>query len=372
MSFLLRAAAASWGLFLESAPYVLFGIGVAGLLRAFVNPNGICAHLGRGRVLSVVKAALFGIPLPLCSCGVLPAAVSLRKQGANRGATTAFLIATPESGIDSISISYALLDPLMTVARPLAAFVTAVAAGLAENFLGRDSGPEAAAPDISCPVDGCCDGNGCPPEIHRNHHKLPEKLLAGLSHAHREVWADMAGWFFAGLALAGVITALIPADALSRYLGGGILSYLLMLGVGIPIYICATASTPVAAALILAGVSPGAALVFLLAGPATNVTSISVLLGILGKRATAVYLSSIAVFSVLAGFLLDRAYVFFGVSARALAGKSAEILPHWLSIACAAALLALSVRPLLQRFRGDGSRAPGKTKSEAASCASAA
>lgn len=350
-SFVAEAASAAWNLFFDSAFYILFGILVAGLLRMFMNPAAISAHLGTGRYSSVFKAALLGIPLPLCSCGVLPAAVSLKKQGANNGAVTAFMISTPESGVDSISITYALLDPIMTVARPLVAFVTAMAAGMAENAAGGRAPAAALAPDLSCPVDGCCDGVGCPPPVHGRHHGLGEKLASGLKYAFNEVWADMAGWFLAGMVLAGAITALIPPDALSRYMGGGLLSYLIMLGVGIPIYICATASTPIAAALILSGVSPGAALVFLLAGPATNAASLTVLFGLLGKRAAAIYLSSIAVFSVAAGFAVDRVYSHFGISARALSGKASEIVPAWAEWASVGVLAAISLPPLYRAAR---------------------
>ena len=143
----------SWYLLLDTAPYILFGILMGGLLKVFLSPSQVARHLGQGRFSSVFKAALFGIPLPLCSCGVLPAAAALKKQGANNGATAAFLISTPESGVDSIAVSYALLDPIMTVARPLAAFVTALAAGFTENLL-RPPRPGIAMADFSCVVDG--------------------------------------------------------------------------------------------------------------------------------------------------------------------------------------------------------------------------
>ena len=204
--------------------------------------------------------------------------MSLQKQGANKGATTAFLISTPESGVDSIAVTYALLDPVMTVARPAAALVTATAAGVAQNVLDRGEETTPMEPDRSCPVDGCCDGTFCSTEEHERHHTFGEKIRAGITYAVTDVWGDMAGWFLIGLLLAGLITSVVPEAWFSSYLGGGLPSMLIMLAVGIPLYICATASTPIAAALILKGVSPGAALVFLLAGPATNVTSLTVLL----------------------------------------------------------------------------------------------
>ena len=346
MHFFIDILHESWSLLLESSVYVIFGVVVAGLLRVFLNPGLVARHLSGGRFFSVLKAALLGIPLPLCSCGVLPAALSLRKQGANTGATTAFLISTPESGVDSMAVTYALMDPLMTVARPLAALATATAAGVAENLCGGAETAPAAAPDLSCTIDGCCDGIDCPPEVHAAHHGYGERVLFGLKYAYREVWQDMASWFLFGLILAGVITALVPTEVMVRYLGGGTTSMLVMLAVGIPLYICATASTPIAAALILKGVSPGAALVFLLAGPATNVTSLTVLIGTLGRRATVVYLASIAVFSVLFGLLLDEVYKALGLSPMAVAGQAADLIPAWLQWLGAIFLLIMSVKPV--------------------------
>jgi uncharacterized membrane protein YraQ (UPF0718 family) len=280
----------------------------------------------------------------------LPAAVSLRKQGASNGATTAFLISTPESGVDSISITYALLDPVMTVARPFAAFVTAAVAGISENFFGRKEENLRITPDLSCPVDGCCSGDECDPKLHSRHHTFWEKIKAGIGYAFGELWQDIAKWFLFGLLLAGLITVLIPDDVFSRYLGQGLPAMLLMLIVGIPLYICATASTPIAAALILKGVSPGAALVFLLAGPATNMASLTVLVGTLGKRATVIYLSSIAVCSVLFGLIVDQIYARWGISAQAMVGQASEVIPMWAQWAGALFVLMLSIKPLFSKI----------------------
>jgi hypothetical protein len=282
---------------------------------------------------------------------VLPAAVSLRKQGATKGATTAFLISTPESGADSIAVTYAMMDPVMTVARPASAFLTAFAAGVAENLLSFRKDAPPAVPDLTCPVDGCCDGIKCDPRTHRNHHSFSEKLRAGLKFAATDLWGDMAPWFFFGLLLAGLITVLIPDDLFSRHLGEGLPAMLVLLAVGVPLYICATASTPIAAALIFKGVSPGAALVFLLAGPATNMASLTVLVGTLGKRATAVYLAAIAVCSVLLGLAVDHVYAALGISAKAAAGRAAEVFPEWAKLIAALVVIAISVRPTVQKLR---------------------
>ena len=350
MNLLLNILLQAWNILLESSVFIIFGLVVSGLLRVFLNPGVVSRHLGQGRFKSVFKASLMGIPIPLCSCGVLPAAAALKKQGANNGAVTSFLISTPESGVDSIAITYALMDPIMTVVRPVVAFVTAFTAGITENLLGKpDTSP--IVPDLSCPVDGCCDGVNCSPEVHRNHHSFGEKISAGFRFAFTDVWGDLAVWFLFGLLLSGIITVLIPESVFSRYMGGGIGAMLIMLGVGIPIYICATASTPIAATLILQGVSPGAALVFLMTGPATNVTSLTVLTSVLGNRATAIYLAAIAICAVVFGLLVDWVYAAMGISAQAVVGQAGEAIPYSVELVGAIFILALSVRPVWRFIR---------------------
>ena len=339
----------AWRLLLESSPYIIFGLIISGILRVFITPESIARHLGEGRFISVFKAALFGIPIPLCSCGTLPAAISLKKQGANNGATTAFLISTPESGVDSIAITYALLDPIMTVARPVAAFFTASVAGILENlFYFPDKTKKTKDPDS--PVDISCDCTSCAPESPPPRHSIFVKITAGLKYAVTEVWNDIAGWFIVGLLLAGCIMTFIPEEMFTKYLDGGISSMIIMLVTGIPLYICATASTPVAAALILKGVSPGAALVFLIAGPATNITSLAVLFGVLGKRASVIYLASIALLSVLFGLMLDKIYFILGISAVAKAGHATDLIPQWVEFGGAFLIISLSIKPVYRNI----------------------
>jgi hypothetical protein len=235
------------------------------------------------------------------------------------------------------------------------AFVTAAAAGITENVISRHDDKELPPPDLTCTIDGCCDGEDCSPEEHRRHHSFSDKIIVGFRYAFTEVWDDLAGWFLIGLLLAGLIMTIIPANFFSQYLGRGLPAMLLMLAVGLPLYICATASTPIAAALILKGVSPGAALVFLLAGPATNITSLTVLFGILGKRTTFIYLATIALSAVLFGLALDQVYATLGISAKAMVGQAAELMPLWAQWAGALIILILSVKPvsrsLMARFR---------------------
>jgi uncharacterized protein len=282
---------------------------------------------------------------------VLPAATLLQKKGANKGAITAFLIATPESGIDSIAISLALLDPIMTIMRPVAAFITAIGAGFLENCIHWTKREMMVPVDLSCPIDNCCDGKDCPKEEHAHHHSFFEKVRAGLRFALFDIWGDIVLWFFAGLLIAGGIMALIPDAFMERWLGGGFSSMLAMLVVGIPMYICASASTPIAAALIVKGVSPGAALVFLLVGPATNITSLTVLTGLLGKKSTLRYLLTLSVFAVFLGLGLDEFYRFFGIIPKAVIGEAADFIPLQAKVVGAIILLALSIRPVFIRIR---------------------
>ncbi|GAB4276991.1 MAG: SO_0444 family Cu/Zn efflux transporter [Deferrisomatales bacterium] len=330
------AVGESWHILVESAPYLLFGFLAAGLLHGFVSTGYVERHLGQSRIGSVVKAALFGIPLPLCSCGVLPAALGLRKKGASKGATLSFLVSTPETGVDSIALTYALMDPLMTVFRPLAAFVTAVLAGVSENLFGRGA---AAAPGAPTPSCGCGDAPAQGPLLGR--------VREGLRYAFVDLLGELAPWLGAGILLAGLISAWVPEEVVGAYLGEGLTPLLVMLAVGIPLYICATASTPIAAALVLKGLSPGAALVFLLAGPATNVASLTALSRTLGPGATGRYLAAIAVGALGMGLGVDAAYRALGLTAQAVAGAASELFPPAVGVASAAALAALAVWPRL-------------------------
>lgn len=362
--------ASSWHLLQDAAIYIFIGLMAGGLLKVFLSPDYVAAHLGSGRFISVVKAALLGIPLPLCSCGVLPAAAALKKQGANNGATTAFLISTPESGVDSISVSWVLLDPIMTVFRPVAAFITALAAGFTENIMNPPAARlKAGSAGGTAGHEGCAGGE-CRADVLPRRQNIPGRAYDGVRYALTDLWQDLAGPFFIGLLLAGIIDVLVPGDFFASYLGGGFSSMLVMVAFGVPLYICATASTPIAAALILKGVSPGAALVFLLVGPATNIATISVLSRLLGKRATLVYLASIAVVSVLCGLLLDYLYASLGLSAQAVVGKAAEVAPPWLGTMAAVLVLALSVKPLLQQIAGWGKGRGAECRCAEGTCAS--
>ncbi|MBA4357085.1 MAG: hypothetical protein C0405_05085 [Desulfovibrio sp.] len=344
MEYLLSFLAESWHVFRQAAPFLLFGFFVAGLLKALAPADLLARHFGGRGPLSVLKAALIGVPLPLCSCGVLPAAMGLRRQGAGPGATTAFMIATPESGVDSIAITYAMIDPIMTVLRPVSALLTATVAGLAANLL-----PErlihAVKAETPC-TTGCCSG-GVATTAPARKMRLSERLRDGLGHAYGEMLADVGLWLVLGVLVAGAIAAFVPPSFFLDVLGGEFTSMLAMLIVGVPMYVCASSSTPIAASLLLKGLSPGAALVFLLSGPATNATTITVMARTFGPALTGVYVGAIVLCSLAFGLLANRIYAALGFDIHAVLGAVNEAVPAWLEIGSAGLLLLLILRAML-------------------------
>ena len=304
---------ASWSVLLDAAPFVLIGFFVAGLVKAYLPGNFIATHLGGG-IGSIIKASAIGVPIPLCSCGVIPAAAGLKKQGAGKGAVASFLISTPETGVDSIAVTYALLDPVITIFRPIAALVTAIATGIAVSFSEKSGGAEEPAEPVAAKSSCSC---GC---SHSNEPKtkpgVVEKFREGMSFAFGDLLGDVGLWLFVGVLLAGLISVFVSPQLIEKYLSNEFLSMAMMLAISVPLYVCATSSTPIVAALALKGISPGAALVFLLAGPATNAASLPVISKLLGKRATAVYLVVIVLMSFLAGTLINALYGYLGLDPR--------------------------------------------------------
>ena len=333
-----------WHTFDSAALYILFGIVVAGLIQAFIDSKRIAKHLGKPGLRSVILAALFGIPLPLCSCGVIPTAISLRKNGASKGAVLSFLISTPESGINSIAISYAMLDPLMTVFRPFSAFVTAIVAGIGENTLDRQETTPVTQPKVACKS---CGGND---EHTPKDHAFVQKLKIGMQYAFVDLLGDIAKWLIIGIVIGGMISYFTPPDFITRFIGSDLKAMLVMLLIGIPLYICASASTPIAAALIAKGMSPGVALVFLLAGPATNIAGILSVGKFLGKRSAVIYLLSISVCAVLLGLLLNFIYKASGINISTTFGHACDMLPDYIKTVSAVAL-ALSMAYAMWRRR---------------------
>jgi HflK protein len=359
IDFLLQILQEIWTVFKEASLFLLFGYIIGVLLNLLIPAKTFLKYLGAGKIRSVFWASLLGVPLPLCSCGVLPTALSLRKQGATKGATVSFLISTPETGVDSISLSYALMDPIMTVVRPIAAFFTAMTAGIVTNFWGDDTpgAPRTDQPPITRDPHPDLVEEGSLPEPPPQLETLLEPPAVTHTHQTRrltywiqefykrflELIDETSYWLVLGVVLSGIIAALLPASFIEKYLSGGFTTMLLMLLIGIPIYTCASASTPIAATLILKGLNPGAALVFLLSGPATNIGAIVVLLKFLGRKVVALYLGSIVVISLLAGYIVNWIYLSSGLDPRATFGTTTSVIPERLKIIVAIGMIGLFI-----------------------------
>ncbi len=285
------------------APYLLLGFLIAGVLHVFVPQRFYANYLSRSNKLSVVWAALLGVPLPLCSCGVIPTAIGLRNEKASKGAIASFLIATPQTGIDSILATFSLMGLGFAIIRPVAALVTGICGGLLVNWLVRedDAKDESAA---SCQVER---GN---------------RLWRVLKYAYYDMLRDIGLRLLVGLVVAALIQVAVPDEFFLQFGSQPLLQMLVILVIAVPMYICSTGSIPVATALMMKGLSPGAALVMLMAGPAVNLASILVVNKAMGRRFTSVYLMTIVGFAVLFGLLLNAA----GSSLFAL--HSSLVAPH--------------------------------------------
>lgn len=286
----------TWLITARMAPFLLLGFLVAGWLSVFIDPAWLERHLGGRGFGSTAKAAMLGVPLPLCSCGVLPVGASLRQHGASRAATTAFLLSTPQTGVDSILVTWTMLGPFFAVFRPLAALLTGLLGGAAVQLLVPDPRP----PRQPAVADGDARARG--PQRPRG---LLPKILAAGRYGLVSLPRDIGRALLLGLILAGLLGALVPPDFLEGYLGHGVVAILVMVAIGIPLYVCATASVPLAAGFIGMGASPGAALAFLIAGPATNAAALTTLTRVLGRRTTVIFLVTVAVSAVGGGLLLD-------------------------------------------------------------------
>ncbi len=299
--------------YISIAPYLFLGLLFAGLLHVVFKKDFVAKHLGKNNLFSVIKAAILGVPLPLCSCGVIPTALFLRKKKASKGATLSFLISTPQTGIDSIIATYGMMGPIFAIFRPLAAFVTGIVGGIVTNFVEKKDEPETLNIEEKFECDTC--------DVEEPHsHTVLERVTSGLNYAFVEFLDDITIQLIVGIIIAGFISFLIPDNFFADFGGGGFGGMLLMIAVGIPLYVCATASIPIAVSLILKGISPGAAFVFLVVGPATNAATITLISRALGKKLIAIYLTVISVFAILGGLLLN--YIFD------IVGKPEMLMTH--------------------------------------------
>lgn len=284
----------------EMSPYLLLGFLAAGILHTFVPQNIYAKHLAGSDWRSVAKAALFGIPLPLCSCGVLPTAVSLRNTGASRASSTSFLIATPQTGVDSIAATYSLLGLAFAVIRPVAALVTALFGGM---LVVRVEQSEDVNHGENC--DSHCDGDDCECRSVQKATTLGGKVAEALRYGFIDMMKSIGRWLVIGLVVATLITVCVPDDFFAVFAQYPVLNMIVVLALSIPMYVCATGSIPIALSLMLKGLTPGAALVLLMAGPAANFASVLVINRAFGKRTTVAYLASIIGGAMTFGLLVD-------------------------------------------------------------------
>ena len=351
----------------EMSPYLLLGFLLAGLMHAFIPGTMYSRYLSGGSFTSVLYAAMFGVPLPLCSCGVIPTAMSLRKEGASRGATVSFLIATPQTGVDSIIATYSLMGLPFAIVRPVAALCTALLGGQLANLEARFSNPDSRQSTIDNRMS----------RIENRQSPLPvpsflSRLRSALHYGFVEMMGDIGKWLVIGLIAAGLITALVPDSFFAVFRGNTLLSMLLVLAIAIPMYVCATGSIPIAVALMMKGLTPGSALVLLMAGPACNVASMLVVGKVLGRKTLAVYLASIILGSIAFGTAIDTllpAEWFVPVMHGGEACCHSAHSQSWFSLLCSAVLLLLLLNALAQHYIHPHSHSHGEESQQQSAAA---
>lgn len=313
----------------EMTPYLLLGFLIAGILHEFIPRRIYADKLSRNNFSSVLWAALFGIPLPLCSCGVIPTATSIYREGASKGATVSFLISTPQTGVDSILATASVIGIPFAVIRPVVAFITAIVGGTITNRI-------------------CKNGHDATPQTVQTaeNKSIAKKIIGTFRYGFIDMIQDIGKWIVIGLVVAAVITVLVPDNffiALNSY---PLLNMLIILAMSIPMYLCATGSVPIAAALMLKGLSPGAALVLLMAGPATNMATILVVNKVLGRKTLITYLVTIITGAVTFGLLIDYALPaewFTNITHKHVAGCCNVVTPWWQTLSSIVFVILLIV-----------------------------
>jgi uncharacterized membrane protein YraQ (UPF0718 family) len=322
-------------LFTESAPFLLLGMFIAGMINQWIPRTWVEKTLG-GKS-SIVNAAFIGAPLPLCSCSVIPVAMGIRRSGASKASTASFLVATPETGVDSVGITYALMGPIMAVARPIAAIVSAIVTGLLVLWFGQPDKVSEQEPEAKS-NSSCCHKASVAPST------ISEKIQAVFVFGYGQLLRDFMLWFLIGILFAALVTTLLPVGFLNQY-AQGILAMLVVVLISIPMYVCATASTPIAVGLLLSGITPGAALVFMLTGPATNVATLMVIKNELGKRELGLYLLAIISSALVAGLILDFLFDKFNWQLQLSHGEHSDMVGVFYQ-GCALVLAGLIVYQL--------------------------
>lgn len=343
-------------IFIDMSFYIMLGLFFVGLLHTYVKKELILRQLGDNSLSSVIKAAAVGVPLPLCSCGVVPTAIELKKSGASRGAVTSFLISTPQTGIDSILVTFALMGLPMAIFRPVAAFAAGIFGGVVVNLFGKqtetNAEPIAAASCCSGQAEpaaaSCCCGEAEPKKV-----TPAAKFKSVFTYAFGSFWDGISLHFFIGIIIAALISAFIPADFfISLGLDSGLLVMLLVIAIGLPMYVCSTSSIPIALSLIAKGLSPGAAFVFLFAGPVSNIASILVLSKALGKKNIVLYIFSVVVAAVGFGLLFDLLYQRFNFTLQGnLSLGSAGAAGEYFNYAAALVFFVITVKGIYKTLK---------------------
>jgi len=314
-------------LWLEISSYLLLGFLIAGILHSWLGEDFISQHLGGSSIKTIFKATLLGVPLPLCSCGVIPVASSLRKEGANKSSVLSFLISTPTTGVDSIFATYSLLGPLFAIFRPIAAFLSGWFVGILNFFLSEKERAK---------------------KLKEKHsHKISNriKIKEALKYGFIEMPEDIGKWLIIGTFLGGLISALIPANLIPKHMSNPVYQYFFILLISVPLYVCATGSIPIAAALIQKGLLPGAALVFLIAGPATNTITMTFAYKKLGKKSFFIYLISLIIISILLGILFNKIWFLLGKN-PSLISAHGKLLPYYIKILSGIIMFLLIINAL--------------------------
>ncbi len=296
------------------------------MIRLLIPDKWITKYLGKNS--SVVTAAIIGTPLPLCSCSIIPTAMGIRRAGASKASTASFMVATPETGVDSIGVTFALMGPVMAIARPVSAIISAIVAGTAVRLWDEETPPK--QEEL---VKSCCGGK----KVEQSNF---DKAKAVFQYGYGKLLSDFMSWLLIGLFFAALIQTFVPHSMMSEY-GDGIFAMMLIVLVSIPMYICATASTPVAAGLMLSGISPGAALVFMLTGPATNIATLMVVKNELGLRSLAGYLTGVILTALVMGLSFDWILAYFDIVIQVSQGQHSEMTSTLYSLA--AIILALLI-----------------------------
>jgi uncharacterized membrane protein YraQ (UPF0718 family) len=320
---------------LEASPWLVFGFIIGGSFKAFLSTSFLKKHLQGNGILSIIKSALLGAPLPLCSCGVIPAALGLYKGGASKPATVSFLVSTPETGVDSIGISYALLGPVFAVTRPIVALFSAITTGILVMLFDKNKEIETKQ------TTSCCGSKKATKEIKETKYT---QISKGVFYAFTDLFDKIIFWLCVGMIFSALVQTFLPKDFLLQW-GNGFGAMIAMLFVGIPLYVCATASTPIAAGLILAGISPGAALVFLLVGPATNISTMGIIAKNMGKKTLALYLMGVGSVAIISGLSLNFAIDYMSWDIQIQQANTA-MLPAMVQYFCLALLFFIATRKL--------------------------